>query len=68
MKYEFIFKVKEHQRDTQYDIRYRCVVGAERFNSVKSSYVKLQKAHPEWDSIILINELTDFNEFVRVIQ
>lgn len=67
MKYEFIFKVKDHA-SAPFEIKYRCVVEANRYNSVKSSYEKLQKAHPEWDSVILINELTDFNEFIRVIQ
>ena len=67
MKYEFIFKVRAHS-SAPWEIKYRCVCSAERYNSVKSSYDKLQKAHKEWDSVILINELTDFNEFIRVIQ
>ena len=67
MKYEFIFKVKEN-RYSGYKTRYRVVVNAERYNSVKASYDRLQREHSEWDSVLLINELTDFNEFVRVIQ
>ena len=67
MKYEFIFKVKE-SKYTGYEVKYKCVVPENRYNSVKASYDLLQKNHPEWDSVILINELTDFNEFVRTIQ
>lgn len=68
MKYEFIFKIKEYPSAPSYDVRYRCVVAEARFNSVKSSYEKLQKAHPEWLSIILINKLSDDGEFIEVIQ
>ena len=67
MKYEFIFKVKENNIEG-YKQKYRVVVEAARFNSVKLSYEKVKKEHPKWDSIILINELDDFNEFIRVIQ
>ena len=67
MKYEFIFKIKE-SRYSGYEVKYRTVVSANRYNSVKASYDLLQKSHPDWDSVILINELTDFNEFVRTIQ
>lgn len=67
MKYEFIFKIREYQRGP-YIVKYRCVVDPERYDTVLKSYEKVAKAHPEWDPIILINELDESGSFVGVIQ
>lgn len=67
MKYEFIFKIKE-ACSLPYEVKYRCVVDPLRYDNQLASYKKVAKAHPEWEPIILINELDDLGEFVRVIQ
>ena len=67
MKYEFIFKVKECPSQG-YKTRYRCVVDSLRYDSQRAAYLKLAKAHPEWDYVILINELDDLGNFIKVIQ
>ena len=65
MKYEFIFKVKE---DHVWIVKYRCVVAEKRFDTIKAAYEKLEKTHPEWNSLILINKLDDNSNFIEVIQ
>ena len=67
MKYEFVFKIKEAPH-LPYETKYRCVVDLLRYDNQLASYKKVAKAHPEWDPLILINELDDLGEFVRVIQ
>ena len=64
-KYEFIFKVKE---DNSWQVKYRCVVDEKRFERVKSDYEKIKTLHTDWNSVILINELDENKEFVKVVQ
>lgn len=68
MKYEFIYKVKPYRHATSYEVKYRCVVDPTRYEIQKRMYEKVQKNHPEEESVILINELDDLGNFIKVMQ